>query len=80
MASDMTEAEAITGLVENMRQAAGYATALAHLQQNPTFLALRDSFTALQETAVKIAISRPMRRSEALAMLDQRQKLIRADG
>ncbi len=80
MASDMSEADALRGLIENMRQASAYVTMLAHLQQNPMFLALRDSFTALQETAVKMAISKPVARSEVVAMLDARQKIIRTDG
>lgn len=75
MAED-SEPQILIRFMEAMKQAAGCAHQLAHAQQNPAFLLVRDSCEALRQTSMRMAVSKPVPRKEVLAMLDRREGLV----
>lgn len=70
--AETTEPEMLLRFMDGLRQASGSAHQLAHAQQNPAFLAVRDTLEALRVTAMKMATASPVPRQRVLQMLDRR--------
>lgn len=69
----LNEVEALMYTVDGLKKAAGGAHALAHYQQNPNWLKIRDLLESLIEKCQVLATSKSMPRSDVLAELNQRQ-------
>lgn len=59
--------------VDGLKVAAGSAHQLAHAQENPNWLKVRDMLETLIEKGQRLALSKSMPRSEVLKELDIRQ-------
>jgi len=66
--------------VDGLKVAAGSAHQLAHAQENPNWLKVRDLLETLIENGQKMATARSMPRQEVLRQLDIREKNSRTDG
>lgn len=62
--------------VDGLKVAAGSAHQLAHAQENPNWLKVRDMLENLIEHGQKMAMSKSMPREEVLRQLDIRQRNI----
>lgn len=62
--------------VDGLKTAAGSAHQLAHAQENPNWLKIRDLLENLVESGQKMAVSKSMPRQEVIRELDIRQKNI----
>lgn len=65
--------------VDGLKVAAGSAHQLAHAQENPNWLKVRDMLEALIEKGQKLALSKAMPRQEVLANLDHRLRNLPKD-
>lgn len=74
MSREATEPETLLRLMDALKQASGCAHQLAHMQQNPGFLALRDALEATHVTAMKMATRSPLPRQDVLAQLEERAR------
>lgn len=70
MATPPTDPILLSGLIDNLKQAATRCNALAHSQQRPQFLMLEQTLTALVETCMKLAISGAPSRQKVLRQID----------
>lgn len=61
-------------LVNALKEAAGSCHQLAHAQQNPSWLSVRNLLEACREKCVAMAAAKPMARGDVLTALDIRQK------
>ncbi len=76
----VSEPEMLVRFVDGLKVAAGSAHQLAHAQENPNWLKVRDLLESLIEHGQKMALSRAMPRTEVIRELDYRQKNIKTDG
>lgn len=74
--SETTEPEMLLSLINGLRQAAGSAHQLAHSQQNPSWLSVRNLLEACREKCIVMASAKPMSRQDVLTALDVRQREI----
>lgn len=72
----VSEPEMLNRFVEGLKTAAGSAHQLAHAQQNPNWLQVRDLLETLIEKGQRLALSKSMPRAEVLRQLDIRQSSI----
>ena len=75
----MSEPETLNYFVDGLKKAAGAAHALAHAQENPNWLKVRDMLESLIERGQRLAISKSMPRQEVLKQLDIRQTRVPKD-
>lgn len=73
----VSEPEMLNRFVEGLKTAAGSAHQLAHAQQNPNWLQVRDLLETLIEKGQRLALSKSMPRAEVLRQLDIRQSNIK---
>jgi len=66
--------------VDGLKVAAGSAHQLAHAQENPNWLKVRDLLESLIENGQKMAMAKSMPRQEVLKQLNIREKNSRTDG
>lgn len=66
-------------LVNGLKEAAGSCHQLAHAQQNPSWLSVRNLLEACREQCVEMAAARPMARQDVLNALNLRQLKLKAD-
>lgn len=76
----VSEPEMLVRFVDGLKVAAGSAHQLAHSQENPNWLKVRDMLENLIESGQKMAMSRSMPRADVLANLTIREKANRLDG
>lgn len=69
----VSEPEMLVRFVDGLKVAAGSAHQLAHAQENPNWLKVRDMLENLIESGQKMAMARSMPRQEVLAELNLRQ-------
>lgn len=74
LSGETTEPEMLIRFMEGLKQAAGSAGQLAHAQQNPRWLQVRQLLEAVRYNATKMATSSPMPRPEVLKQLDRRRE------
>ena len=65
-------------LMDSLKQAAGCAHQLAHAQQNPAWLDVRNALEATRAMAGAMAVKRAMPRQEVLEALKGRERLLGA--
>jgi hypothetical protein len=70
--ADTTEPEMLMRFMQALKDAAGSAHQLAHAQQNPNWLSVRDLLEATREQGAKMAMRRSMPRQDVLTALDRR--------
>lgn len=70
----ISEPEMLLRFVDGLKVAAGASHQLAHAQENPHWLKVRDLLENLIESGQKMAMSKSLPRQEVLAELDARQK------
>jgi uncharacterized membrane protein YfbV (UPF0208 family) len=70
----ISEPEMLVRFVDGLKVAAGSAHQLAHAQENPNWLSIRDKLETLIEMGQKMAMAKSMPRQQVLAELDKRQK------
>ena len=70
---ETTEPEMLVRFLDGLKQAAGSAHQLAHAQQNPKWLQVRDLLEGVRGQGAALATRAPISRSEALTLLDRRQ-------
>lgn len=75
----ISEPEMLNRFVDGLKTAAGSAHQLAHAQENPSWLKVRDYLENLIEKGQRLAISKSMSRQEVLRQLDVRQSNIPKD-
>lgn len=63
--------------VDGLKTAAGSAHQLAHAQENPNWLKVRDYLEALIEKGQKLALAKAMPRYEVLSELNKRKENIK---
>lgn len=66
--------------VDGLKVSAGSAHQLAHAQENPNWLKIRDLLENLIETGQKMATAKSMPRQDVLAELAVREQVARTDG
>ena len=76
---DTTEQQMLIRFLDALKQASGSAHQLAHAQQNPRWLQVRDNLEVLRTTAATMASSRPMARSEVISRLNERQSKVKVN-
>lgn len=76
MSRELTEPEILLRFLDGLKQAAASAHQLAHAQQNPQWLQVRDMLEGIRATGSVLATRRAMPRQDVLAALDRRQKSI----
>lgn len=69
----MSEPETLNYFVDGLKKAAGAAHALAHAQENPNWLKVRDMLESLIEKGQRLALAKSMPRNEVIRQLDIRQ-------
>jgi beta-phosphoglucomutase-like phosphatase (HAD superfamily) len=70
MSADINEPEALMRFMEGLKQAAGSAHILAHAQQNPGWLKIRDLLEATRAQGTKMAVRTPLSRQAARESID----------
>lgn len=75
MSREHQEPEMLLGFMDSMKRAASYANGMAHAQQNPQWLAVRDLLEGCRGQAVKMATQKAVPRHQVLGMLDHRSKM-----
>lgn len=68
----ISEPEMLVRFVDGLKIAAGSAHQLAHAQENPNWLKIRDMLEALIDKGQTMAVSKAMPRQEVLRELDKR--------
>ena len=71
---EISEPEMLVRLVDGLKVAAGSSHQLAHSQQNPNWLKVRDLLEGLIVQCQKMVVAKSMPRAEVLRNLDIRQK------
>jgi hypothetical protein len=69
MARETTESEALIRFMDAMRSASGCAHQLAHMQQNPGFLKIRDLLEGVRTQAATMATRKSVPRLTVLESL-----------
>lgn len=72
----VSEPEMLIRFVDGLKVAAGSAHQLAHAQENPNWLKVRDLLENLIESGQKMALAKSMPRQEVLRELDIRSKAL----
>jgi hypothetical protein len=67
---EASESETLLRFMDAMKQAAGCAHQLAHMQQNPNWLRIRDLLEGVRQQASKIGAGRSVPRQAILAQFD----------
>lgn len=75
----VSEPEMLNRFVDGLKVAAGSAHQLAHAQENPNWLQVRDLLETLIEKGQRLALSKSMPRAEVLRQLDIRQSRVKTD-
>lgn len=75
----ISEPEMLIRFVDGLKIAAGSAHQLAHAQENPNWLQIRDLLESLIEKGQKLATAKSMPRQQVLDELAIRQTLARID-
>lgn len=75
----LTEVEVLMELVDGLKKAAGSAHALAHYQENPKWLVIRDTLEKLIETSQTLVVQKSMPRQDVLSELTLREQVARVD-
>lgn len=75
----VSEPEMLVRFVDGLKVAAGSAHQLAHAQENPNWLKVRDLLEALIESGQKMAMAKSMPRAQVLEELDKREAAARKD-
>lgn len=75
----MSEPECLVYLVDGLKKAAGGSHTLAHYQQNPNWLKIRDLLESLIEKCQIMASTKSMPRQEVIQKLDERMTHIPKD-
>lgn len=70
----VSEPEMLLRFVDGLKIAAGSSHQLAHAQENPNWLKIRDMLENLIESGQKMAMAKSMPRYEVLQELDARAK------
>ena len=76
----VSEPEMLVRFVDGLKIAAGSAHQLAHAQENPTWLDVRDKLEILIIAGQQMAMAKSMPRQEVLEKLDQRQRALETSG
>lgn len=79
MTTYLTEPEVLVEFVDGLKRSAGACHALAHYQENPTWLQLRDLLESVIEQGQKLVVSKSMPRYQVLSELDRREKEARIE-
>lgn len=79
MAIYISEPEMLVRFVDGLKAAAGSAHQLAHAQENPKWLTVRDKLEMLIMAGQQLAMAKSMPRQQVLAELDIRAKNIPKD-
>jgi hypothetical protein len=75
----VSEPEMLLRFVDGLKTAAGSAHQLAHTQENPNWLKVRDMLENLIESGQKMAMARSMPRQDVLSELALREQAARTD-
>lgn len=75
----ISEPEMLLRFVDGLKVAAGSAHQLAHAQENPSWLKVRDLLEGLIESGQKLAMSKSMPRQQVLEELIKREKASRTE-
>ena len=75
----ISEPEMLVRFVDGLKVAAGSAHQLAHAQENPNWLKVRDMLESLIEKGQKMALAKSMPRQDVLANLNLRQMNVPKD-
>lgn len=70
MAKEPSEAEVLLRFMEAVKQAAGCAHQLAHMQQNPSYFQVRDLLEQTRLLVAKIGTGKPKSRQDVLVDLN----------
>lgn len=71
--SEANESEIILRLLDALRKASGCAGQLAHHQQNPRWLDVRNQLEMTHTLCATMSAAKAVKRQAVLAMLDQRK-------
>lgn len=72
-----TEAEVLSRLMQALRDASGCAHQLAHAQQSPNWLIIRDNLETMSKAVRALSLSRAMSRQAVLEKLTIRENSVR---
>lgn len=75
----VSEPEMLARFVDGLKVAAGSAHQLAHAQENPNWLKIRDMLESIVENGQKLAMSKSIPRQQVLEELLIREKASRTD-
>lgn len=75
----VSEPEMLVRFVDGLKVAAGSAHQLAHAQENPNWLKVRDLLEGLIESGQKMAMAKSMPRQQVLEELMVREAVARKD-
>jgi hypothetical protein len=74
MSRELSEPEILLRLLDGLKKASGSAGQLAHHQQNPAWLDIRNNLEIMHKLCSQVATSRAVPRQEVLRSIDRRAK------
>ena len=73
--SEMSEPEALLVFMDGLAKAASAANTLAHMQQRPAWLHVRDLLEGVRTKGTQLATMSPTPRKDVLEQLERRRKM-----